>query len=192
MPLPNGSNNLICPIGPEYSQIGDTAFETLSTAPDSVVFPITKSIYEVWSSNVKTATVTFAQTGAVPNTPVSTTVSQWSIDESSNPIERNVGDHPFPTLFFSGVNLTSPTAYGSPNYSYLNNENPIDPILTEFGETAFPKVFIHRDAFYALIANSRVPFIGYYNLDENQFEANYEEDGTTTTATINNLVLFYP
>jgi hypothetical protein len=147
MALPDGSMVLICPVGPDYSQVGDDTFDSWNDDPNIHVEEITDaSIFATWFSNVKRVTTLFTiestEETELPE-PVASTGIQWSLGVSSYlPEEPNNGGHPFPRMVFDGGRFEVPGPL--PVYfTYLNEDYPDAPYYT-----GLPLFFIHRDKFY--------------------------------------------
>lgn len=145
MALPDGSMVLICPVGPEFSQVGDDQFDAWNTDPYYHVEEVSEAIFGKWYSNIKRVTTNYTVNSSEDGTIYSYASNgiQWRLDRDTGiPVEANTGNHPFPKLrdIISGLDTPyTPQA----DWLYFNEEYPTDAYAANL-----PDLFIHRDKFY--------------------------------------------
>lgn len=146
MALPTGSMDLLGPVGPDYSQVGDDVFDYWSTDSLFEVVPVTKEVYALWLNNVKRATSEDSVVSSIdgPLSGSTLDICQWRTDIFAAPVEINLGDHPLPVASIDVDGRLSVTTYTSLfNQRYFGEADPYDLL-----HMPSPMVFIHRDEFY--------------------------------------------
>lgn len=184
MALPNGSLALICPVGPDYSQVGDDTFDSWNDDPNIHVEEITDaSIFATWFSNVKRVTTLFTiestEETELPE-PVTSTGIQWGIDPAVSflPQVPNTGGHPFPRMVFDGGYFES-TAPLPVYFTYVNEDYLDDPDTPYY--TGMPLFFIHRDKFYF---KADLPYLYLDGSQEHSVTLTDDEFTSVTTDTL--------
>ena len=152
MSLPDGSMVLICPVGPEYSQVGDDQFDFWSSDIYSHVEEISASLFSLWYSNVKRVTTLYTTVSSEGDETYryASNGVQWRLNELGVPTEKNTGSHPFPKMRISEGYFETPYTPEA-NFLYFNEEYPTDA----YG-SGLPFLFIHADKFY-FVTNLEYP-----------------------------------
>lgn len=195
--LPDGSGVLLCPVGPEFSMIGDQDFSFLEDNDNSILTEITPAVFAAWYSNAKKIRVTDTAKLEGEEPQVSTQdYTQWGfpLNPDDNPVYANTGEHPFPMSYYANIYgdgfgvISSSFHGGSGSWFYAAD---LDGVIVP--ADLIGRLFIHKDKFYHVIAHFLPPdALGEFIIDDGVISQPYSVGSGSFTREYKILEYFYP